>query len=173
MKMKEHILAAMREVMAEWEDLLSGLDDEQALVPLLPSRWTVKDVMAHLMAWQQRSTARVEAALQGREPQFPAWPADLHLDAAGGTDRANAWLYEHYRGQPWTQAREDWRKGFRRLLDAAAQIPEPQFLDGNRHAWLGGHAVADVLLWSYDHHQEHLEALQIWLREHGTAEDAA
>lgn len=173
MKMKTHILAAMQEIIADWDALLGGLGPEQVRAPLLPSRWTVKDVLAHLMGWQQRSVARAEAALRGREPQLPAWSANFNLNTEEGTDQANAWLYEHYRAETWEQVHTEWRKGFERLLEAARQIDEPALLDSSRFAWMNGYSIADVLLGWYDHHQEHLEWLQSWLRESGGVDDAA
>ena len=101
MNMKDHILAALREKFDDWESLLSALSDGQITAPLLPSAWSIKDVIAHVMAWQQRSIARVEAALLDREPQFPAWSIGVDPDAEGTTERINAWLYDAYRDQPW------------------------------------------------------------------------
>ena len=73
MDMKTHLLTALREQLERWEDLLAMLSESQLTAPLLPWHWSPKDVLAHLAAWQQISTARVEAALADREPQFPAW----------------------------------------------------------------------------------------------------
>ncbi len=62
MNMKQHILAAVREEFDRWEELLASLSEEQITALLLLSIWSIKDVMAHLMAWQQRYIARVQAA---------------------------------------------------------------------------------------------------------------
>jgi hypothetical protein len=40
-------------------------------------------VVIHLWAWQQRTIARMEAALADREPSFPQWSVDLDPDAEG------------------------------------------------------------------------------------------
>lgn len=53
MNMKEHILAAMREQIENWEALLSTLNEEQILAPNFDLDWSIKDVLAHLLAWQQ------------------------------------------------------------------------------------------------------------------------
>ena len=71
---KTHILIMLQEEFTRWEDLFTSLTEEQITARQLPSQWTIKDVVAHLMAWQQRSIARVEAALLDREPVFPGWP---------------------------------------------------------------------------------------------------
>src|SRR5262245_2206629 len=105
MKMKRHILAALNEMLDEWENLLAGLKEEEIVTPLAPEELSIKDEMAHLMAWQQRSIARAEAARLDREPQFPNWPDALDPEAED-VDQINAWIYETYRAQPWSQVHQ-------------------------------------------------------------------
>jgi hypothetical protein len=72
MKMKDHILAALQEQFDSWEELLADLNEEQITAPHFDLDWSIKDVIAHLWAWQQISIARMEAGLQDRKPEFPA-----------------------------------------------------------------------------------------------------
>ena len=65
--MKRHILAALQEQFEQWDTVLARLSDEEADAPLPSSSWTIKDVVAHLWAWQQRTIVRMEAALADRE----------------------------------------------------------------------------------------------------------
>lgn len=164
MNMKDHILAALREQFDQWEELLASLRTEQITDPLTPSEWAIKDVIAHVMAWQQRTIARVEAALLDREPLFPAWQPGLDPEAEGDTDQVNAWIYAHYHHQPWTEVHQSWKTGFQRLLASAQTISERDLLDTSRYSWLEGYSIALILLATYDHHQEHYEKLQAWLQ---------
>ncbi len=159
MNMKDHILAALREQLEAWEDLLSSLDETRLNTPLESSGWSPKDEIAYLMAWQQRSIARLEAAHTGREPQFPTWDPQVDPEMLGATDQTNAWIYNHYRGWTWQQVYQAWRDGFNRFLALGAVIPEPDLLAANRYPWLERHSLAFILEASYDHHQEHLEKL--------------
>jgi hypothetical protein len=70
---KSQILARLKQVFILWQDLLASLDEAQMTTPLTPSDWTVKDIVAHMWAWQQGSVARMEAALQDRQPAYPDW----------------------------------------------------------------------------------------------------
>jgi hypothetical protein len=165
---KQQILTAVREEFDRWERLLAGLREEQITAPLLPSHWTIKDVMAHLHAWQLRSIARLKAALDDREPQFPAWPSGLDPEPDGQPHDVNAWLYEQYRDQPWSQVYRQWRDGFLRFLELGAAIPEEDLLDPRRYPWMEGYPLSLVLSASFDHHhQDHLGPLLIWLWENG------
>jgi hypothetical protein len=166
--MKEHILTALREQFDRWEELLAGMSDEQLTAPLVPSDWSIKDDIAHLWAWQQRSIARMEAARLGREPEYPRWLPDVEPDGGDSDELINAWMYETYRDKPWSQVHQDWRAGFLRFLELGAGIAERDLLDGGKYPWLEGYPLALILLASYDHHQEHLEKLLAWLQEHAS-----
>jgi hypothetical protein len=163
MNMQEHILAALREQFDLWEATLAGLSEEQVTTPLAPSDWSIKDNVVHLWAWQLRSIARMEAALNDREPVFPAFLSGVAAVDQGNVDDLNAQIYETYRLTPWPQVHRDWRTGRLKFMELGGMISERELLDGGKYPWLGDLALADLLLGSYDHHLEHLEELLAWL----------
>ena len=167
MNMKEHILAALREQFNIWEELLASMDEEQITAPHFDFDWSIKDVMAHLWAWQQISIARMEAGVLDREPEFPKWILNLGEDWEEDADRVNALTFETNHEKPWSKIYHNWRDGFLRFLELGNQISEKDLLDGDRYPWLKGYSLAFILIASYDHHQEHLEKLLAWLREYG------
>ncbi|NWF65720.1 MAG: ClbS/DfsB family four-helix bundle protein [Chloroflexi bacterium] len=153
--MKNHILAALGEILDRWEELLASMDEAHITAPLAPSDLSIKDTIAHLMAWQQRSIARVEAALHDREPDMPRWIPGVEPDSEENTDRINTWIYDTYRDHPWSRVHQEWQTGFRRFLEVSAGIAERDLLDSTRYPWLHRYPLALVLIASYDHHQEH------------------
>ena len=159
MTMQDHILAALREQFERWENVLDLMTEAEITTPLAGAEWSVKDVIGHLHAWQQRTIARVEAGLANREPQFPGWPVGLDPEAEEHLEGINAWIYQTYHVQPWPQVYQSWRDGFLRLLDLGAALSERDLLDGSRYPWLEGHSLAFVLVATYEHHQEHLDTL--------------
>ena len=169
MNMKSHILAALKEQIDRWEELLDRMNSDQISVLLLPSIWSTKDVLSHLRAWQQRSIARLEAALSDREPVFPKWLPELDPDSESSTDQINAWIYETNRDEPWPAVHQNWRDGFLRFIELGERISERDLLDESRFSWMEVRPLALVLVSSYDHHQEHLDKLHAWLKEHGEA----
>jgi hypothetical protein len=166
MNMQGHILAALREQFDRWEELLRGMSEEQVTTPLAPSEWSIKDEMAHLRAWQQRSIIRLEAAQHNREPAFPEWIPGVEAESEENTDRLNAWIFQSQREVDWETIHTNWRKGFLRFLELGEGILERDLLDPGRYLWMKGHPLAFVLVASYDHHQEHLDTLSAWLGEH-------
>lgn len=167
MNMKEHILAALREQFERWEGQLASLSEEQINAPQFDFGWSIKDVIAHLWAWQQISVARMEGGVHDREPGFPKWIASIGEEWEEDADRVNALTFENNHKKPWPEVYKNWREGFIRFLELGETISERDLLDGDRYAWLKSHNLASILIASYDHHQEHFEKLQDWLRRHG------
>jgi hypothetical protein len=168
MTMKTHVIEACKEQIDEWENYLAGLSDAQIRTPLVPSHWTPKDVMAHLMAWQQRSNARFEAALTGGDPILPQWiEAGADPNSEENIDRTNAAIYELYRDFPWEEVYGNWRDGYARLLDQAAKVDEDPLFDSGRYDWMNGYSLGDVLVGTYHHHLEHIRGLREWMEKSG------
>ena len=117
MSMKEHILASLREQFNSWEEVLASLSDDQIVTPRFDFDWSIKDVIAHLWAWQQISIARMEAAVQDREPEFPEWIVNSVEDWEENADKVNAVTFERQHNKPWNEIHQNWRGEFIRLLE--------------------------------------------------------
>ena len=160
MPSKQQTLTNLREEYDRWEAMLVRLSEAQITASELPEHWSIKDVIAHLHAWQQRSIARLEAAQSDGQPVYPAWPAQLDPDAEGQPDELNAWLYQQSRDKPWSSVYRNWRAGFLRFLELGQAIPDKDLLDASKYPWLDGYPLIDVLQGSYEHHHEHADYLE-------------
>lgn len=159
MSEKQAALDELRAELDRWQRLLAGMGEAQIIDPQLDEGWSVKDVVAHLWAWQQRSVARVEAALRGGEPEYPAWPDAFDIEQEGQPHDLNAWLYASTRGLPWAEVYQRWEAGFRRLLELGAAVADADMVALDRYPWIAGYALIDVLRGSAEHHREHAEYL--------------
>lgn len=166
MNMKEHILVALREEFENWVGLFSGLSEEQITQPRFDLDWSIKDVVAHLWAWQQISIARMEGGVLNHEPEYPKWIVESTENWDEDADRVNALTFERYHEKSWSEVYGNWRIGFLRFLDLGSQIPERDLLDGDRYFWLHGYSLAGILIASYDHHHEHIEKIRNTLAPH-------
>jgi hypothetical protein len=163
---KSDILKALREELERWEALLGTLSEARLTTPRAPSALSIKDEIAHLWAWQRVSIARLEAARDGREPEFPGWPPEFRVDAEDhDVDRINAWIYDLNRERPWSSVYDDWKAGFLRFVALGEAMPEADLMDAQRNPWMRGYSMADVLRSSYEHHHDdHYEPLLAWLK---------
>ena len=166
MNMKDHILTALREQFDHWEKLLASLNAEQITTPNFDDNWSIKDVVNHLWGWQQISVARLNAGVLDREPEFPHWLASFPGNWDENASQTNAWIYKNFHTRSWTETNQNWREGFLQLLDLGEKVSERDLLDGDRYFWLKGYSLAFILVASYEHHQEHLEKLMVWMQEH-------
>lgn len=160
MNMKEHILAAMREQFELWDELLSSLSEREVTAQRFDLDWSIKDVVAHLWAWQQISIARMEGGVLDREPEYPGWIVDSMEDWEEDADRVNALTFEKYYEKSWSEIYANWRNEFLRFLALGNDVSQRDLLDGDKYQWLKGYSLASILIASYDHHQEHLEKLR-------------
>jgi hypothetical protein len=168
MQAKPELLVSLRDEFTRWEKLLSRLSQGQITARELPGGLSVKDVVAHLWAWQQLSIARLEAARQGRVPDFRLDPANLDPDVEENLDHINAWIHASNLDRPWADVYRDWHAGFTRFLDLAEVIPEPDMMQPGKYAWLSDGLLASVLQGSLDHHHaEHYVPLRKWMWERG------
>ncbi len=165
MNMKDHILTALSEQFNHWEGLLANLSDEQLVNPNFDLDWSIKDVINHLWGWQQISVARVNAAMLNREPEFPKWLTSFPGNRDENAGQTNAWIYNNFHNQSWSESNKNWREGFLQLLDFGKMVSERDLLDGDRYPWLKGYSLAAILVASYEHHQEHLEKMINWLQK--------
>jgi hypothetical protein len=166
MNNKRELITALRDEFERWEEVLAGMSVEEIEMPLTPSYYSTKDDVAHLWAWQQRSIARLEAALYNREPELPQWPVMPSSDGEDNVEQVNQWIYESNKDRSWQSVHEDWRRGFLRFVELAEAIPEEALFAVGKYGWLDRWSLAFVIESSFEHHHvDHLEPLQEWLRQ--------
>jgi hypothetical protein len=168
---KPELVALHENELAAWERTLAGLSPAQITDPWLPAGLSVKDIVAHLAAWQTRTVARLEGALQRRAPDFPAWPVALDDGESPATvDQANAWILETSRAQSWAEVRHGWRQGFGRFLERLRAVPETDLQPGGALAWLADYQPLEGFPGFLDfHHAEHRAELEASLRDQAAA----
>ncbi len=149
---KARLLRLMREGRATFESLLSAADRERMTEPMPPNGWSVKDLLAHLSAWDRHLLAWLEADARGGSPYLP--PPNM---SEAEVDRFNARVYAAHRDQPLESVLSEFAASFRALVARAEALPEQDLLDPGRYAWTGGRPLwyyfaADT----YRHYAEHL-----------------
>jgi hypothetical protein len=159
---KTRLLKRLNNERARWETLLAEFDEDQLVAPILPDEHSIKDVIAHLLAWQRRTVAHLEAALEGETPRPPDWPAELDSDE--DVDQINGWIYQTYRPHSLDDVLQEWQQVFQQVLDLGEALSERALSEPGRYPWLEGAPLSEVLVSSYEHyHDEHLIPLREWL----------
>lgn len=112
----------------------------------LPGGWSVKDVLAHIAAWEWRCASLLEASHDSK----------ALLKAQPDVDALNREIHEERKEWGWEEVEYDFRSAHRTLLEAIRQLPPKQLEDE-----FVQQTIADE---TWEHYAEHLEDLQRWHR---------
>lgn len=67
----EEIYEAINVECAKLTDALAQLTDAQMELPVACEEWSVKDILSHLVDWEQRGLCWYRAGLRGEVPKTP------------------------------------------------------------------------------------------------------
>lgn len=142
-----------------WQDLLAK--DEKMAADYLQSgsNWTLKDILAHLTSWQEVSLARLIAARLNGTPDYPAWFPGSDPETEEDLNRINAAIYQMYEHNSLAEIKKEWEHRFSGLILVCQFLPEEDFLEPDRFAWLKGYPLLAVLEGTLEHHREHRDTL--------------
>lgn len=144
------LLVALRDERAAIGILLDQMHARDLELPGVEGNWSVKDVLAHLAAWDRRGLHWIEAADAGRMPQMPE--PGLRWDAI---DRLNAQTTEANKNRPFAEVYADFEGSYQALVDFIDRYPA----ESSAHP-----VVAELITWRYKHYHRHAESIWFWLR---------
>ena len=159
MPSKKLSLSQLSDEFTRWHSLIASLSEEQLSAAIQPNGWSVQDVLAHLHSWQRVSIARLEAAIEQREPVYPAWTGGQPPDAEENLDIYNERIYLASHELPAPAVYLAWKSGFLHFIELAQSIPEADLIEVGKYAWLPENPLVAVLEGSLDHHREHYDGL--------------
>ena len=136
-------------------DSLAGLSDEEMAAPGVAGAWSVRDILAHLAAWDRETTEMFRGMLQGERPPFldmdedgiEAFNLERHSSTAGGSVAEAV--------SDLIAAREELVELLREVDNAKLFAPAP----GDEHADL---SIAACISATADHDEEHAEMIESW-----------
>jgi hypothetical protein len=79
-KDKADLLNVIRKERDELDAMISDLTLDQKIVPGVEASWSVKDIMAHISAWERLAQDRIHAALTGEPIKIPLIEGDNFVD---------------------------------------------------------------------------------------------
>jgi len=139
---------------------LDGLSDEEMSRPGVAGQWSVRDVLAHILAWEEEAVTRLELLAADRPQDFAQVANEEQLNAW------NARAHERYAGLKLAEIR-------RRLEDVPARVLAG--LDSLSDERLGtDEGPVPVHNWlpecTYAHEEEHCADILAWRRSIETSE---
>jgi hypothetical protein len=160
---KAEFLDAMRSERECWEALLAEVGESRMERPGVAGDWSVRDIVAHVSAYERGLVEWLEAASRGESVEFPVLD---HPDV----DYRNAVIFEEYERRPPEDILLESRRVFERLLQLVQALSEGELIDPGRSEWYVKPRWRESRpLWkciaddSYKHYPQHMPDIRAWL----------
>jgi len=151
---RQELLEELSTARAELTQALNGLSREQMLIAGVVGMWSVKDLLAHLVAWESEVVTALNQAQNRRVPSI------LRID---DIDEWNEKQYRISVKRPFEAVWSDFEGVHRMLYRMLQDVDEPFLTDNRRFPWMEGEAltylVEENVTW---HEQEHADEIRAW-----------
>ncbi len=145
---KQELLDSMRRERAAFEVTVAMLDESQLADPSLDGDWSVKDVIAHLAAWEGYCAGWIDVVAGGGSPERPE---------VADTDATNARDYAAAKEMSLADVRATLHRSHDALLRVTERLSEADLADEKRFGWATW-AMIDGN--SGEHYREHAAQIE-------------
>ncbi len=158
---KAQVLEAITSERNHLDSLIAPLSDAQLCQPGLAGGWSVKDVLAHIAAWEKRCLDGIETGLRGGTP---IWPEAGYTWQ--DTDRLNEETFQENKDRSLEDVQTESRKSYEQFLALVERLSDEDLNDPQRFPWTEGESIlAFIADNSYNHYREHSEQIRAWLAD--------
>ena len=154
---KNKLIELIQEERKKFDFLINQLSEEQILQSGVKGKWSIKDIIAHLMVWEQRGIDKIQLITEGKTPDIP-----LKGYTWRDTDLLNEEIYQKYKDEALNDIISRSHETFENLMRVMQDLPEEKLEDSfysegaNPKTFLG----KDVLYWRYDHYKYHIKQIK-------------
>jgi len=157
MRTKQELRDAMRASRDALLAAIADLSDDDLAAPGVTGDWSVKDLLAHISAWERMFIGWVEALLAGQRPDRPA---DLTEQWGNET---NARIFAEHRDRELDAVRAESQASHDAMLALVERLTETELFDAQHFPWSRGYAMAPWLRGNGDeHYDEHRMDITRW-----------
>ena len=163
---KAALIDNIRTKQTAMEQELEMLSEQQMTTAGVVGAWSIKDVLAHINAWERAALGRLQAAAKNATPAFswaPDGPTFTELSDAD-VDGMNNEIYQYNKDRSLPDVLTEFRTLAVQIVDALQELSDDVLTDAQRFTWTFGNP-----LWrfvpgdTYEHVDEHLQSIQAWL----------
>lgn len=153
---KEELLHNIRSERATLDALIATIDDRASIAPALEGGRSVKDILAHIAAWERRCAGWLQAVARG---QTPDRPEVRDVDGTNARDYAAA---KHF---SLAEVRAQSNEAHAAMIAAVEALSDRDLTDEERFGWPGWQMASSN---SDEHYREHAAELERQLQPRGT-----
>ena len=136
------------------EEVLARLTPAEMLLKGVAGSWSVRDVLAHISAWERRMIDWIGSHLRAEQPVVPL-PWDI--------DRMNADANAQVKDKPLEEVLTEFRLSYRESLALVESLTEEQLQTEYSHTWPMGPLWLGVAANMNFHYREHRADISKWL----------
>ena len=161
---KPELLDRMRTGREEWDALIAQLPERTMTEPVLASGWSVKDLIAHVAAYENWTAAQIRAATEDRAPtdmelygveEMPPDPEGWDLD------RQNAAIYAQYKDMPLAEVMAFSGQAFGDLVSAVEAVSDEDIARAGAQSWTGDATLLEIVPGQcYGHYEQHVDEIK-------------
>jgi hypothetical protein len=163
------LLASLEGARGDWERLLVQVGLPRMTVPGVSGEWSVKDIVAHVAAYEHWTAGHVAAATRDSEPTTEGLYGTAETPPGVDTfdtEARNAAVVAWWRDAPLDAVSAFAQRAFDALVAAVQDAPESLLFEPDAVPWLDGIPLADIVAEnSFRHYEQHAPALRAWIMQ--------
>ena len=133
---KESLLNNIHQARVSLEKKYADLTPQQMIWPGSMDDWSVKDILAHLVDWEQRFISWYKAGKKGETPETPApgmtWKDLPELNKRG---------YEVHKNDSLADVLDQYGRSYQEILDLIESMNEEEITQPGVYGWTGDSAL--------------------------------
>lgn len=122
------------------EKNLSGINDSEKLVGGVCGDWSIKDILAHLTAWESMFMGWYEAGLRNEIPAIPAPGYSWHA-----MNQLNQQIYEVNSQRVLRDIETEFAASYQEVLSLVRELPEDAIFTHGYYGWTKHLTLADYI----------------------------
>lgn len=134
---KKALIEEMKTERAALEKLLAALTPDQMVQPGALGEWSVKDVLAHLIEWEQMFLGWYAAGLRGERPPTPAEGYNW-----GQLPALNKAIYKKHRERSLEDVLQQFQASYLQTLELVESLPDGDLFVRGLYPWMGQNHLA-------------------------------
>ena len=139
------------------ENTLASLDESEMTDPTLEGGWSVKDVLAHIVDWEQRMTLWINESLDDEGPDLTSDWSDEILN------KLNQEIYENNKDREYQEVWDEFQLSYQQSWKAVKRLTDEDLFEPHRFAWREGRPMWYIVEANMSgHYKEHNEAIKHW-----------
>jgi hypothetical protein len=142
------------------ESTLALLDSDEMVAPTLESGWSVKDILAHIVDWEQRMIGWIEESLDGDGPDLSSdWSDEL-------LNQLNQEIYESNKDRPLEDVLREFQLSYQQSWAAVKRLTDEDLFEPDRFRWREGRPMWYIVEANMSgHYNEHNEMIEKWIEQ--------